>query len=113
MIIRLAFDPKPLQAEVQRLRESLLSSMERLDASTIPGFITTYGFLCDFFGVPFNEEVSWVSPFIMSTLSMNPPPSELTSTLVCVFCVVSEDRVSGAWVQGPAAVGLRPSFSQV
>lgn len=73
MIIRLSFDSKSLQAEVQQLRESLLGSMERLDASTIPGFITTYGFLCDFFGVPFNEEVSWVGLFIMGKLSVSEP----------------------------------------
>lgn len=63
IVTKLTFDPKSLQEEVEQLRKTLLTAMEQLDASTVPGFITTYGFLCDFFGVPFSEEVSWVGPF--------------------------------------------------
>ena len=63
IITKLTFEPKSLQEEVEQLRKSLLTSMEQLDATTVPGFINTYGFLCDFFGVPFIEEVSWVSSF--------------------------------------------------
>jgi hypothetical protein len=59
MIIQTAFTPPSLREEVTRLRDSLLSAMDRLDPTSLHGFITAYGFLCDFFSVPFNEEVTW------------------------------------------------------
>ena len=60
MILKLTFDPDSLRTEVTSLRDSLLSAMDRGDASSLQGFLTSYGFLCDFFGVPFNNEVAWV-----------------------------------------------------
>ena len=50
-----------LKSEVSGLRENLLGAMDRVDAATISGFLTSYGFLCDFFGVQFNNEIAWVS----------------------------------------------------
>ena len=61
LVLKLTFDPDSLCSEVSSLRDSLMSAMNRVDASSIQGFITSYGFLCDFFGIPFNNEVSWVS----------------------------------------------------
>lgn len=60
MILKLTFDPDSLRTEVTSLRDSLLSAMDRGDASSLQGFITSYAFLCDFFGVPFSKEVVWV-----------------------------------------------------
>ena len=60
MIMQLSFTPSSLRDEVLRLRDGLLSAMDRVDATSIHGFITAYAFICDFFGVAFNEEVSWV-----------------------------------------------------
>lgn len=60
VIIQTVFTPPSLRDDTVRLRDSLLSAMDRLDSSSLHGFITTYGFLCDFFSVPFNEEVTWV-----------------------------------------------------
>ena len=60
MIIQMTFSPEAMKQDVLKLRDSMLSMMERVDASSIHGFITTYGFLCDFFGVTFSEEISWV-----------------------------------------------------
>ena len=60
MVLKLTFDPDSLRSEVVNLRDSLLSAMDRGDASSLQGFVTSYGFLCDFFGVPFSNEVSWV-----------------------------------------------------
>ena len=62
MIIQTVFTPVSLREDTMRLRDSLLSAMERLDPSSLHGFITAYGFLCDFFSVSFNEEVTWVRP---------------------------------------------------
>ena len=56
----MTFSPEAMKQDVLKLRDSMLSMMERVDASSIHGFITTYGFLCDFFGVTFSEEISWV-----------------------------------------------------
>ena len=60
MIIQTFFTPSSLRNDTVSLRDSLLSVMDRLDSTSLHGFITTYSFLCDFFNVPFNEEVTWV-----------------------------------------------------
>ncbi len=56
-----SFGSDDLKASVFGLQERLVGAMEQVDASSIRGFITCYGFLCDFFGVQLNEEVLWVS----------------------------------------------------
>ena len=61
LIIKTTFDSDSLRSAVSGLRDNLLGAMDRVDASTISGFMTSYGFLCDFFGVPFNHEIAWVS----------------------------------------------------
>ena len=43
------------------LCDELLGGMERVNASSMQGFLTIYAFLCDFFGVKYNAELSWVS----------------------------------------------------
>ncbi len=40
--------------------------MDRSDASSLQGFITSYAFLSDFFGVSFNSEVVWVSTKLLT-----------------------------------------------
>ena len=60
MIAKLTFEPESLKSSVLKLRDNMMSAMETVDATSIHGFITSYGFLCDFFGVTFNEEISWV-----------------------------------------------------
>ncbi|CAI8056021.1 F-actin-uncapping protein LRRC16A [Geodia barretti] len=59
MLMQTLFTPVSLREDTTRLRDSLLSAMERLDPTSLHGFITSYGFLCDFFGVPVNEGVTW------------------------------------------------------
>lgn len=66
MVLKLTFDPDSLRSEVTSLRDSLLSAMDRGDASSLQGFITSYAFLCDFFGVSFSSEVVWVCFVICS-----------------------------------------------
>lgn len=61
LIIKTTFDTDSLCSAVSGLRDNLLGAMDRVDASSISGFLTSYGFLCDFFGVPFNHEIAWVS----------------------------------------------------
>lgn len=61
MFLKLTFEPDSLRNEVSRLCDELTAMMERVDASTITGFLTAYGFLCDYFSVEYNREVSWVS----------------------------------------------------
>lgn len=61
LLLKLTFDPDSLRNEVLRLRDELTTMMDRVDASTISGFLTSYAFLCDFFSVHYNKEVSWVS----------------------------------------------------
>ena len=38
-----------------------MSTMDRMDPSSVQSLITSYGFLCDFFGTEYKSEVSWVS----------------------------------------------------
>ena len=64
MVMHTVFTPISLRDDVVRLRDNLLSAMDRLDPASLHGFITAYGFLCDFFSVPFNEEVTWVSRYL-------------------------------------------------
>ena len=59
LIVQLSFDSEPLAEEADRLTDDMLASMDRVDASSIAGFMTCYGFICDFFGVPLSKEVSW------------------------------------------------------
>ena len=66
MVLKLTFDPDSLRSEVTSLRDSLLSAMDRSDASSLQGFITSYAFLSDFFGVSFNSEVVWVSTKLLT-----------------------------------------------
>ena len=56
----MGFDPKALGDEVTTLRDTVLRSMERNEASSLNGFIRVYGFLCDYLGVPISEEIPWV-----------------------------------------------------
>lgn len=35
--------------------------MERIEATSLNGFIRVYGFLCDYLNVPISEEIPWVS----------------------------------------------------
>lgn len=60
LIIKTNFDDESLRSEVSSLRDNLLGAMDRVDATTIAGFLTSYGFLCDFFGVQYNNEIAWV-----------------------------------------------------
>jgi hypothetical protein len=71
LIIKTSFDNDSLRSEVSGLRDNLLGAMDRVDATTISGFLTSYGFLCDFFGVQYNNEIAWVS--LASSLSSLPP----------------------------------------
>ena len=52
----------------QRLMQ-LQDVMQPSDMSTCGGFVTTYGFLVDFFSSPFRDEVSWVILLITSLMS--------------------------------------------
>lgn len=61
MLLKLTFDPDSLRQDVLSLRDELTSMMERVDTASIQGFLTAYAFLCDFFGVEYSKEVSWVS----------------------------------------------------
>ena len=60
--MKLTFDPDSLSGEVTVLREELMAGMDRVDATSLEGFLTAYAFLSDFFGVKYNTEISWVSP---------------------------------------------------
>lgn len=66
LIIKTSFDDESLKSEVGGLRDNLLGAMDRVDASTISGFLTSYGFLCDFFGVRYNNEIAWVCALSLS-----------------------------------------------
>ena len=61
MFMKLTFDPDSMRNDVSQLRNDLNAMMERVDASSINGFLTSYAFLCDYFGVEYNRDVSWVS----------------------------------------------------
>lgn len=60
LFLKLTFDPDSLRSDVSNLRDELTNMMERVDASSIQGFLTAYGFLCDYFEVEYNKEISWV-----------------------------------------------------
>lgn len=77
LFLKLTFDPDSLRNEVTHLRDELTNMMERVDASTIQGFLTAYGFLCDFFGVEFSKEVSWVKLYT----------KHFRSCCLCICCV--------------------------
>ena len=61
LLLKLTYDPDSLRNDVSNLRDELTNMMERVDASTVQGFLTAYAFLCDYFSVEYNKEVSWVS----------------------------------------------------
>lgn len=62
LILKLTFDPDSLSKDVGILRDELMGGMDRVDAASLQGFLTSYAFLADFFGVKYNTEISWVSP---------------------------------------------------
>ncbi len=89
MFIKLTFDPDSLRQEVSSLRDELTTMMERVDASSIRGFLIAYGFQCDFFGVEYSKEVSWVR---MDNIML------VTNSISCA--VVPEQCVSGPRREG-------------
>ena len=62
LVMKLTFDPDSLSKDVTVLREDLMGGMDRVDAASLHGFLTSYAFLSDFFGVKYNTDISWVSP---------------------------------------------------
>lgn len=64
LLLKLTFEPDTLGSAVSQLRDELTGAMDRVDSSTIDGFLTSYAFLCDYFGVKYSTEVSWVSQFL-------------------------------------------------
>lgn len=61
LLMKITFDPDSLRSQVSSLRDELTGMMERVEPATVQGFITSYAFLCNYFEVEYNKEVSWVS----------------------------------------------------
>ena len=48
---------KRMDAESSRLTENLTSP----EVHSVSGFVTVYAFMCRYYGIPFREDVAWVS----------------------------------------------------
>ena len=48
---------KQMELESSRLMENLTSP----EVHSVHGFVTVYAFLCRYYGIPFREDVAWVS----------------------------------------------------
>lgn len=54
------FEPSNRMEQTKQKLMQLQDTMQPSDMSICGGFVTTYGFLVDFFSCPFRDEVSWV-----------------------------------------------------
>ena len=104
ILLKLTFDPDSLRHDVSSLRDELTAMMDRVDANTIQGFLIAYGFLCDFFGVEYSKDVSWVS----RGSSLGCVRARVCLCVcVCVCVSVSEnDYPSYFWFQGVCVMKL-------
>ena len=59
-LVAMQFEPSNRMEQTKQLLTRLQDAMQPSDMSTCGGFVTTYGFLADFFSCPFRDEVSWV-----------------------------------------------------
>ncbi len=62
-VLRVLYKPESLGTEVSLLEDTLRQAMEALDPNSIENFITVYGFLCDYYGTQYLEDVSSVSNY--------------------------------------------------
>ena len=62
------FEPANRMKQTEQLLTQLQDVMQPIDMSDCGGYVTTYGFLVDYFSCPFREEVSWVMSIITSSL---------------------------------------------
>ena len=59
-LVATQFEPANRKQQLQQLLMQLQDVMQPIDMSNCGGYVTTYGFLVDYFSCPFREEVSWV-----------------------------------------------------
>jgi len=54
------FEPANRMHQTEQLLMQLQDVMQPVDMSNCGGYVTTYGFLVDYFSCLFRDEVSWV-----------------------------------------------------
>ena len=59
-LVAMQYDPANRKQQLNQLLTQLQDVMQPTDMSDCGGYVTTYGFLVDYFSCPFREEVSWV-----------------------------------------------------
>lgn len=67
---------KQLETESSRLMENLTSP----EVHSVHGFVTVYAFLCRYYGIPFREDVAWVSRGVRACV-------RACGACACVWCV--------------------------
>ena len=60
-VLKTSYNPAGLDTEVSLLEDTLRQAMEALDPNSLENFITVYGFMCDYHGTAYLEDVSSVS----------------------------------------------------
>ena len=59
-LVAMQFQPANRMQQTEQLLSQMQDAMQPTDISVCGGYITTYGFMADYYGCQFRDEVSWV-----------------------------------------------------
>jgi len=60
-LVAMQFQPSDRMQKAEQLLGQMQDAMQPTDISVCGGYVTTYGFMADYYGCLFRDEVSWVS----------------------------------------------------
>ena len=64
-LVSIQFQPASRMHQTEQLLGQMQDAMQPTDISVCGGYVTTYGFMADYYGCQFRDEVSWVSDMLL------------------------------------------------
>lgn len=60
-LVRVELKPEARQKQMELESSRLMENLTSPEVHSVHGFVTVYAFLCRYYGIPFREDVAWVS----------------------------------------------------
>lgn len=60
-LMRVELKPEARQKQMELESSRLMENLTSPEVHSVHGFVTVYAFLCRYYGIPFREDVAWVS----------------------------------------------------
>lgn len=60
-LVKVELKPEARQKQVDVESSRLMENLTSPEVHSVHGFVTVYAFLCRYYGIPFREDVAWVS----------------------------------------------------